>query len=80
MASPVRAGLTRIGRRATGGGAAQAYPDTMSGYGPTRGDSMGYNPANPRAYSASQGAKAYQGKAAMTPEVITPSKFKQADA
>lgn len=60
MASPVRSGLTRIGRGAGAGGrGAQAYPNTMSGYGVTRGDSAGYNPANPHAYMASQNAKAY---------------------
>jgi hypothetical protein len=38
----------------------QTFENTMSGYGPTRGDSVGFNPANPRAYSASQAAKAYK--------------------
>lgn len=59
MPSPVRAGLTRIGRPTASGGPPTTYQGTTSGYGPTRGDSMGYNPANPHAYSASQAAKAY---------------------
>ena len=40
-------------------GAPKTYPDTMSGYGPTRADSVGYNPRNQLAYTATQAAKAY---------------------
>lgn len=58
MVSPVRVGLTRGGRPTVGAGA-QTYPGTTSGYGATHGESVGYNPANPQAYSASQAAKAY---------------------
>lgn len=39
--------------------APQTYPDTTSGYGPTRADSVGVNPRNILAYSATQAAKAY---------------------
>lgn len=37
----------------------RTYDSTMSGYGATRGDSVGYNPRNAMAYSATQAAKAY---------------------
>lgn len=38
----------------------QLYPGTTSAYGPTRADSVGYNPANPRAFMGTQAAKAYK--------------------
>lgn len=45
---------------ATGRPSAQpTYQGTNSGYGATRADSVGYNPRNTLAYSATQTAKAY---------------------
>lgn len=54
--------MPRIAPRAgaTGRPSAQpTYSGTSSGYGPTRADSVGYNPRNVMAYSATQTAKAY---------------------
>ncbi len=41
-------------------GRQQTYPDTQSAYGPTRRDSVGYNPANPQAFMGTKAAKAYK--------------------
>lgn len=49
-----------LGRGGRGSPAArQSYDSTMSGYGATHGESVGYNPRNAYAYSATQAAKAY---------------------
>jgi hypothetical protein len=50
----------------------QTYQGTTSGYGPTRGESVGYNPANPHAYTASQNAKAYS--TAKDKDIVPPMK------
>lgn len=71
MPSPVRVGATRGGSRSGGATTpAQTYPDTMSGYGPTRADSVGYNARNPYAYQATQAAKAYNPRGAATVDSI----------
>lgn len=48
--------------RARGVGPDQTYDGTMSVYGAKRADSVGYNPANPQAYTATKAAKAYSKK------------------
>lgn len=84
MPSPVRVGTTRLGRP-SGAGASrgQAVPGTTSGYGSSRADSVGFNPSNPQAYSASQAAKAYKtskgtrdwdGDAGISPPLRAPQK------
>lgn len=61
MASRVRSGTTRVGRAASAPLSGLGYvPGTTSGYGTSRADSVGYNPANPQAYVATQAAKAYK--------------------
>ena len=57
MPTRVRVGSTRPG--AASAQPPQTYEGTTSGYGATRGDSVGYNPRNPYAFSAAQAAKAY---------------------
>lgn len=57
MVGRVRVGAPRVAGASSG--RAQQYPGTTSGYGATRGESVGYNPRNPQAYTATQAAKAY---------------------
>ena len=57
MPSPVRVGASRGGRGASG--APQQYEGATSGYGATKGTSVGYNPRNPYAFMGAQQAKAY---------------------
>ena len=58
-----------------GGDAPQTYNQTTSVYGATRGDSVGYNARNPKAYLASVGKKAYPGRVDNPSPDVMPSKF-----
>lgn len=55
-----RGGLSTPSRGGGGRGQAPTYEGTTSIYGPTRGDSVGYMPANPKAYRQGQ-ARAFKG-------------------
>lgn len=60
MAQHVRVGTVRPGQ----GRPQQTYQGTYSGYGATKGESVGYDPRNPYAYMGTQ-VKAYPGKASV---------------
>ena len=60
-----------------GSEAQQTYPDTMSGYGPTRADSVGFNARNPYAFQATQAAKAYPMRGAITVSDLLKGKMSQ---
>lgn len=69
MPTPVRVGaapVASLGR----GGPPQQYTGTTSAYGASRGDSVGFNPSNPQAYSASQSQKAYAKSGGNTPATL----------
>lgn len=57
-------GRVRVGSSSRGGGRpssapVQTYEGTMSGYGATRADSVGFTPRSPKAYSAVPSDKAF---------------------
>lgn len=60
--SRVRSGSSRGGGGTGRASAPPTYPDTMSGYGPTRADSIGQG-VSQYAYSSAQQSKAYNSKA-----------------
>ena len=66
MTTPVRAGARAVGRGAGATADTPSYSGTMSGYGTKRADSVGYNPANPYAYTATTGAKTYKNSKGTT--------------
>ena len=61
----VRVGSSRAGRGTGRASAPPTYPGTMSGYGPTRADSVGETVPN-YAYSAAQQDKAYNKKSSQS--------------
>lgn len=76
MPSPVRVGRGRAGRTTrVGSSPVETVEGAMSAY-PNRADSIGYNPANPYAYSAAQAAKAYKSSRDAGDSGIKPTKFK----
>jgi len=48
MPSPVRVGSSASHATARGAGRGAPVPGTTSGYGPTRGDSVGFMPPSPK--------------------------------
>lgn len=55
--------MARVSSRSSKSGSdEQVYQGATSGYGPTKGNSVGYMPQNPKAYKSSL-EKAYKGSA-----------------